>query len=255
MAGIPGLGGAGLAAQAALVATKKRPMPPGGIKPPPRGGILDPPTGQPPWAGVYPPGSIQNYSSLIAADPGLIAYRGGETEALNNAATNRSAAIKALAIQHGGLPQGFQDKYGDLTPEIGDLASHNQFSDIAQLQRQRDAGRESLVDSLAARGALHSGALLGGLNSLNTDYGQQEYNAGNAFADKYHQAVQDYANELSGQKRGEAGAISTAAQNVYSNPANRSLASAALTPQPVIPQRRVLPPRSPMAGMVAARSL
>src|SRR5438876_9090075 len=55
-----------------------------------------------------------DWTALIDNEPGLIAYRGGETEAMNNTSTARRAALQALAIRSGGPPAVFSDQYGDI---------------------------------------------------------------------------------------------------------------------------------------------
>lgn len=214
MAYIPG--GASLAPLA-----KKKPKP--SPKPAPLPGYpvrtgLDAPTI---WGGGKKAVS-PNFGALIDVDPGLLSYRGSEATALAGGSADRAAAVRALAVRYGGVPQGMADRYGDIDQSTRDLAGQNQFSDIANLQRGRSAAQTSLVDDLAARGMLRSGGLAGGLNGLNLDYGQREYDAGNAFANAYNQAIQNYTSLVNQQKQGEADAISKAAEAVYANPMNRT---------------------------------
>jgi hypothetical protein len=103
-------------------------------------------------------------------DPGLAA-----------AGTNRTAALRALAIGYGGLPAGVTDPYGDLSPDIMAQAAGNDQSTIAQMQRSYDQQNAAMQNQLAARGALHSGDLVQGQQALDAQYQTDQYNAAQAF--------------------------------------------------------------------------
>lgn len=183
--------------------------------------------------GVNPDGSIQvgsnftpDYAALLAGDPSWMAYQNNEQGTLANAATSRAAAIKAAMIQYGGgLPSGVTDTYGDITPDITDLASQNQYSDLADINRSYTQGLETFKRGLAARGVLQSGDLGYGLDQAATNLGQQQYDAGNNFANSFNSAINSYLGTVNSQKQGEAGALSSAESDVYNNPANRPTTS------------------------------
>src|SRR5262252_6508473 len=126
------------------------------------------------------PAYTPDYQSLIKGSPEYLAYQAGNPTV--SAGANRTAAIRALALQFGGaLPAGFTDAYGDLSPDILAQARANPNSTMAQLARQQAASQQSLLSGLAARGALHSGDLVQGQQNLDTASQQALYDAGSAF--------------------------------------------------------------------------
>jgi hypothetical protein len=166
-------------------------------------------------------GSTPEYGALISGDPGLLAVRNSNQQQTAAAAAQRREALRRLAIQYGGLPSGFADQYGDLDQSTLDMASKNAYSQKANIQRNYDQGIEGFKRALAARGVLQSGELGHGLDQADIARGQQEYDAGNQFADQYQAAVNGYTGVENQARQSEASAIGAAAQNVYANPANR----------------------------------
>jgi hypothetical protein len=73
-----------------------------------------------------------------------LAWQASSGQNVGNAAAARTAALKQLAIQFGGLPQGFADQYGDIDAQTLQLAGQNQSSDQAQLARNYAQGVESV---------------------------------------------------------------------------------------------------------------
>lgn len=167
--------------------------------------------------GSYTP----DYNALIQNDPSLIAYRGNEQQSLDQATAARQAAVRALAVQYGGLPSSVNDVYGDVDPTTLALGKQNQYSDEANLSKNYDQTVLGIKRSLAARGALHSGDLSYGLDQANTARGQQDYTLANNFGNALQSALGNYTSTVNNVKQQEASAISQAAQNVYSNPAYR----------------------------------
>lgn len=168
-------------------------------------------------SGAYTP----DYNSLINNDPSLVAFRGNEAQSIADAGTARQQAIRSLAVQYGGLPQGVNDLYGDIDQTTQDLAKNNQYSDTANLTKNYNDTVLGIKRSLAARGALQSGDLNYGLDQANTAKGQQSYTLGNNFSNALQMALNNYTGGVNSIKQQEADAIRQAGQNVYANPAYR----------------------------------
>jgi len=166
-------------------------------------------------------GYTPDYNALINNDPGLTAFRGTEKMTADQADSARRAAVRALAVQYGGLPSGLADPYGDVDAGTLDLAKSNQFSDVANLARNYAQTVEGIKRSLAARGALQSSELAYGLDQANLGRGQAEYTMGQNFANAFQTAINNYVGRVNDLRQQEAQAISQAAANVYGNPANR----------------------------------
>lgn len=195
---------------AADTTTRVSPVVPGGSPPPPIASQI-------PIASGYTP----DYGSLIKSDPGYLAYMNNGAMDVANASTARREALRKLAVQYGGLPNSFSDKFGDIDQTTLDLAKTNQYSDEQRLSREKASGIEAFKRALAARGGLQSGELGYGLDQTEQSYGQREYDLANAFGNAAQGAVNDFTNVESNVRRGEAAAIAAAQSNVYSNPANR----------------------------------
>lgn len=162
-----------------------------------------------------------DYNALINSDPGLVAYRGSESQNLGDLTAQRTAAIRALAVQYGGaLPAG-ADKFGDVDAQTAAASAANPYSTVAQDQRSYGQGVNQLRSSLAARGILQSGELANGLNQANYGLGLQRYNDSNAFNSALQGALGTYTGGVNTAKTGEANAVQTAAQNVYADPLAR----------------------------------
>jgi hypothetical protein len=95
-----------------------------------------------------------------------------------NAADEAAAgeAIKAMAVGWGGDLSDLV-KQGLIDQKTADVAKENQFSQMAELQRNLDIGRGQLQSQLAARGILSSGALAGGESEINRQF-QKESTTG-----------------------------------------------------------------------------
>jgi hypothetical protein len=166
-------------------------------------------------------GGTPDYNALIRSDPSYMAYLNSSKLDLDQAASARKAALQKLAIQYGGLPTGFQDKYGDIDQGTLELAQKNEFSDVKRIGRSYEQGVEQFKRALAARGALQSGELGYGLDQAELNRAEREYDVGNQFSNAYAGVANDYVGTESRVRQGEAGAIAQAQQNVFSNPANR----------------------------------
>ena len=99
--------------------------------------------------------------------------------------------------KYGRLPAGFKDTYGDIDQATLDAAKNNQYSTLAQLQRNYQQSVEAFKRALAARGALQSGDYNHGSDQLATGYSQQPfYHQGNAFAGEVNSDLQNYLNVM-----------------------------------------------------------
>src|SRR6266498_1647648 len=117
--------------------------------------------------------------ALIKSNPAYVSWLGTHTQNLNNLASNRKELIRRAILAYGGLPKGFTDVYGDLSPEDLTAAETNPFSVEHTIQRNYEMGVQAMKKSLAGRGFLQSGEL--GYCQEQADYakGQAEYGAGN----------------------------------------------------------------------------
>jgi hypothetical protein len=182
---------------------------------------VQPPTPNPQGVIGLTPGFTPNYAALIQNDPSYLAYKNTGQLDINQAAARRQAALKALAIQYGGLGGGFRDAYGDIDAPTLDMAKGNQFSDTSRLARNYEQGVEAYKRSLAARHGLQSGELGWGIGQADYARGASEYDLGQEFARAAQTVINDYLGVESRVRSGEADAISAAEANVYANPANR----------------------------------
>src|SRR6266496_5418416 len=98
------------------------------------GWVPDPPAVPPPVAGspgtpgvpghpaqVNIAGRHPDYNALISGDPGLMAWLAAKPGRESALGATRAADVRSLVKRFGGVPKGFQDQYGDITPE--DLAA------------------------------------------------------------------------------------------------------------------------------------
>lgn len=163
--------------------------------------------------------AVPDYTSGIQSDPNYMAWQTNSVRNLSDAATQRQAAIRALAEQYGGLPSGFHDPYGDLTSADINLASHNPYSTEADLARAYQTNVQGMRKALAARGALHSGDLGYSQNQLDTQYGQDQYDAGQQFAQQLQAAIDSYTGAQDQDRQAQQAAIAQAYQDIIGNPA------------------------------------
>ena len=182
-------------------------------------------TASAPGPAPTPPGSISfggytpDYGSLIQNDPAYGAAKAAADLAAANAAAKRKQQLQQQVIQYGGLPAGFTDQYGDLTPDILDQAKNNQFSTLANLAKNYAQTSEQFKRGLAARGALQSGDLNYGEDQLNNAYGQQQYDAANQIGGLANSVYGEYTGVLGQNAQSLASAVGQAEGNVLANPA------------------------------------
>jgi hypothetical protein len=171
------------------------------------------------------PGYTPDYTGAIQSDPGYAAAQAANQQAQNTAQAQRQAQMRAAVIQYGGMPQGYQDAYGDIDQATLDAAKNNQYSTLAGLNRNYQQSTEQFRRALAARGALQSGDLNYGQDQIDTGYGQNEYDAGNVFGNNAQGYLNQYAGVLDADSSRSASAIQQAAANAYADPNNRPTAA------------------------------
>lgn len=182
-----------------------------------------PPVTQPttaPGSITTTPGYTPDYTDIIQSQPGYQQAQTAAQKAQADAAAQRKAALDQAVIQYGGLPQGYQDAYGDVDQATLDAAKNNQFSTQATLSKNYDQSVEQFKRALAARGALQSGDLNYGQDQLDTGYGQSLYDAGNAFGSTATGAINAYTGVLDQNQQNLVSALQSAQGTALADPAN-----------------------------------
>jgi len=167
------------------------------------------------------PGNNPDFPYLIAHDPGYLAAQAAATAAAKTSAAQRRETIRQALIQYGGNWAGFTDKYGDIDQATRDLAAANQNSTLAQLARNLATNTHNMRAQLAARGMLESGDLGYGQNQLQTNYAQDQYNAGLGLGQTLTGAVNAYTGVLNQNAKDLWGALMTATANEQNAPGNQ----------------------------------
>lgn len=106
------------------------------------------------------PISSDQYRQAIEAHPSYITGASGLRASDQIAAEQRRAAARQLAIQSGMIPQGYQDKFGDLDAATMQAAQANTqagLSTQAMLEKAYQDQQRDWRNSLAARGMGRSG--------------------------------------------------------------------------------------------------
>jgi len=171
------------------------------------------PTAIPTFGGTTGPGGV-DWKNLIQADPGYMNSNLSLSERSDSAAANRKAALRAIAMQYGGLAPGIRDVYGDLDQQTLDTAAANPLSDLARLRKSGADNTEQYKRQLAARGALQSGDLGYGLDQINYNQNASEYDLGQQYGNAAQGAVNDYAGILQGLNSEQLAAIQDAAARI-----------------------------------------
>lgn len=180
-----------------------------------------PTTAPPPVSRVTIAGVTPDYNKLILSDPGYQDFQANSAKTVADSGAARTAALRKLAIQYGGMGPGFQDQYGDINQETLDLAQKNQFSDTANLQRNYEQGIETFKRQLAGRNALESGDLGYGLAQADYGRGQQQYDLANQFGSAAGTVVNNFTSAVDAQRAAQINALQQARSNQYANPMNR----------------------------------
>lgn len=166
-------------------------------------------------------GYTPNYGAILKSDPGYLAAQQAATLAATNAELQRRSDIRQQYIAYGGDLAGWTDTYHDIDQTTRDLASQNQYSTLASMNRQQAIDQRTQAQQLAARGALESGDLAYGLDQLNTAYGQNRYNAAQSLGQQFNQDIGTYTGVLSTNAQNLAAGIQSAYSNAINNPAYR----------------------------------
>jgi len=149
----------------------------------PTGGGISP-TGASSYASLLTlPGTQPDFLGILNSDPLLQQFRSNlGAESVADRAGLAAARQQALA-RFGLIPENLSNTLGiagsdlmeDVTPEVRALASQNTaegLSTIARINRERERAQQNIMDVLAGRGALRSGATGVALSDLQQDYKQ-----------------------------------------------------------------------------------
>jgi hypothetical protein len=160
--------------------------------------------------------SVTDWTNLIQGNSGYMGWKLSAAERADIAAANRRAALRALAIRYGGLPQGFKDVYGDLSEQDLETARANPLSESSRLQKSYGESIEMTKRQLAARRALQSGDLGHALGQLDYQHSADLYDLNQSVMDAAQAYVNSYSGTLSGLNSEQIDAIRQAAGDTYS---------------------------------------
>ena len=170
-----------------------------------------------------PAGSNGLYDSAVNSpwyQQALAATR--SAEAADSAA--RRSAIQQALIQFGIVPEGFQDKYGDVDATTRSLATANTSSGISAFARLKQALADSQRDAsrrLAAKGLRRSGARGYALRKNQLGYDQNYSDAVGKLLGYTSGLYSNYANNAYQRQMGLSGALGSAITRMgdwYSTP-------------------------------------
>jgi hypothetical protein len=156
-----------------------------------------------------------DWTNIIQGNSGYMNWKLSASERADVAASNRKAALRALAVRYGGLPGGFKDVYGDIDESTLATSQGNPLSESARLSKNYADSTEQYKRSLAARHALQSGDLGYGLDQLDFQSSADRYDLSQQFMDVAQQVINSYGGTLAGLNQELINAIRQAAQDVY----------------------------------------
>ena len=180
-------------------------------------------------------GSNGLYDSAVSSpwyQQALAATR--SAEAADSAA--RKSAIQQALIQFGIVPEGFQDKYGDVDANTRSLATANTSSGISAFARLKQALADSQRDAsrrLAAKGLRRSGARGYAFRKNQLGYDQNYSDAVGKLLGYTSGLYSNYANNAYGRQMGLSSALGSAINNMsgwYTPPAVSSQAYGGIAP-------------------------
>lgn len=171
--------------------------------------------------------STDPYADDITSDPGYAAAQNDATLSAQDAASARTAAIRAAVLQYGGFAPGMTDTYGDVDAATLQAAQANQFSQLAQNQRSYTQGLEKDRQGEAANGSIFSGQVPTDMGNENYNQGLNLSNLANAFGSTINSAIGNYTGVLSTNRTNLANALLTAEQTAAANAAAKQAAAAA----------------------------
>lgn len=191
------------------------------------------------------------YGNAITSE-GILQHLLAQLAAQDAADRSRmGGAIGGLIGDYGAVPQGFQDKYGFVTPEIRQMAASNPFSFIAQSERGRKRALGSMKGNRADRGVIQSGGTALQAGDIEYNNGLQNYGALRELTGNIGSMYSDYADSVRGrfdqQAQGYTDAMGRQLEAGFSPVVKPSVTAAA---KAAVARRR---PKRPKAG-VAYRS-
>jgi hypothetical protein len=164
--------------------------------------------------GALPAGAPMDWQNIITSNPGYMQWELGAAEQADTAAANRKAAMRALAIRFGGLPENFSDVYGDIDPETARLAAANPESESNRLLRSYTQQTEQARRQLAARGMLQSGELGYGQEQLDLQRQSNVYDLNNQFLEASSGTLGDYGKMIAGLNADQITQLQSAADRI-----------------------------------------
>ncbi len=188
-----------------------------------------------------------DYGAVLPTLPGVVAANNNATLDEQDAATARTAAIRQAALQYGGLPPGFADKYGDVDSATLDASANNPYSSVAQNDRTYHQADYAMKQALAARGALSSGQLPTNLANQSYQHGLDLYNLANNFGSTVNTAIGNYTGVLGANRTNIANALLQAQHDASVNPAYAPPAAVPKTPKTPAKPKKTAPvkPKKP----------
>jgi hypothetical protein len=165
--------------------------------------------------GAYQASNVApDWQNIIASNPDYMQWSLGAGERADTAASQRRAAMRALAIRFGGLPSNFSDVYGDIDPTTAQTAAQNPESENNRLLRSYTQNVEQQRRQLAARGMLQSGELGYGQEQLDLARQGDIYDLNNEFLNQAQGNVNDYASIVAGLNAEQIDQIRAAADRI-----------------------------------------
>lgn len=139
------------------------------------------------------------YGNAITSE-GILQHLLAQLAAQDAAERSRmGGAIGGLIGDYGAVPQGFQDKYGFVTPHIEQMAASNPFSFIAQSERGRKRALGSMKGNRVGRGVIQSGGTALQAGEIEYNNGLQNYGALRELTGNIGSMYQDYADSVRGR--------------------------------------------------------
>jgi len=157
-----------------------------------------------------------DYSSLLQSDPGYMMANAGVMADAATAARQRASDVRSAIVGFGGTPAGWNNGFGDVDPATLAAAQANPYSTLATIARQRSMGNTDLLQALAGRGIVSSGALTGGQNMLQSSMEQAQQKGIDSLLASLGGYARNYANTMRDLQNTRMGALSDAAGRVQS---------------------------------------
>ncbi len=174
---------------------------------------------------------IPNYEALLQGDPTYLGTLAQISAAGDAAGRERAMAVRRAIAQFGGAPAGWSSGFGDVDEAALAAARSNPNSTLAQLEKVRSTSRADLAAALGARGMLHSGALTGGEQAIQSRYEGAQQEATQRLLDALSGYEGSYAEGVRQSELQRLDALAAAGERVRAyNPARWVLDKAANAP-------------------------